>query len=106
MSQDSKSIEEGDVLKAKEQVMKNQNYAYTSMWDSTRGRHRALLLAMAISDEKGIFSSKFRDQHNLGPSSTVARAADALEEKGLIEKDGNDYVISDTFFQEWIRKIS
>ncbi|QLH09498.1 AAA family ATPase [Candidatus Nitrosotenuis sp. DW1] len=106
MSQDSKSIEERDVLKAKEQVMKNQNYAYTSMWDSTRGRHRALLLAMAISDEKGIFSSKFRERHRLGAPSTVARAADALEEKGLIEKDGNDYVVSDTFFQEWIRKIS
>lgn len=106
ISKEAKSIEESDILQAKEQVLKNQNYAYTSMWDSTKGKQRALLHAMAVSDEKGIFSTDFRQKYHLGASSTVARAVEYLEEKGFIEKDGNDYVISDAFFQEWVKRIS
>lgn len=106
MSRDAKDVQENDVIQGKEQVLKNQNYAYTSMWDSTKGVQRALLHAMAVSDEKGIFSSGFREKYHLGAPSTVARAVEYLEEKGFIEKDGNDYVISDAFFQEWIKRLS
>lgn len=105
ISQEKKSAEEEDTVLAKEQVLKNQNYAYTSMWDSTKGKQRALLHAMAISDEKNIFSTDFREKYRLGASSSVARAVEYLEEKGLVEKDSNDYVISDAFFQEWIKRI-
>ncbi len=106
ISQEKKSVEEEDITQAKEQVLKNQNYAYTSMWDLTKGKQRALLHAMAISDEKTIFSTDFREKYRLGASSTVARAVEYLEEKGLVGKDRNDYVISDAFFQEWIKRIS
>ncbi len=105
MSKSSKNVKDDYVSEAKEQVMKNQNYAYTAMWDSTKGKQRALLMAMATSGEKEIFSSDFREDHSLGAPSTVARAAEYLEEKGLIEKDGKDYVFSDTFFQEWIKQL-
>lgn len=106
ISQEKKNVEESDIEQAKEQVLKNQNYAYTSMWDSTKGKQRALLHAMAISDEKNIFSTDFREKYRLGASSTVARAVEYLEKKGLIEKDSSNNVISDTFFQEWIKRIS
>lgn len=105
MSKSSKNVKDDYVSEAIEQVMKNQNYAYTAMWDSTKGKQRALLMAMATSEEKEIFSSDFREDHSLGAPSTVARAAEYLEEKGLIEKDGKDYVVSDTFFQEWIKQL-
>lgn len=106
ISQEKKNVEESDIEQAKEQVLKNQNYAYTSMWDSTKGKQRALLHAMAISDEKNIFSTDFREKYRLGASSTVARAVEYLEKKGLLEKDSSNNVISDTFFQEWIKRIS
>lgn len=106
ISQEKKNVEESDIEQAKEQVLKNQNYAYTSMWDSTKGKQRALLHAMAISDEKNIFSTDFREKYRLGASSTVARAVEYLEKKGLIEKDSSNNVISDAFFQEWIKRIS
>ncbi len=105
MSMKSKTVKNDHVSKAKEQVMQNQNYAYTLLWDSVKGRQRSLLSAMAISDAKEIFSSDFREKYRLGASSTVARAAEYLEEKGLIEKDGKNYIISDTFFQEWVRQL-
>ena len=101
-----KIVKDTDVSKAIEQVMKNQNYAYTLLWDSIRGKQRILLYSIASSGNKRVFSSSFRDKYGLGAPSTVARAAAALEEKGLIEKEENNYVISDTFFKEWLRQMN
>jgi hypothetical protein len=106
MSRDTKVVQENDVAQGKEQVLKSQNYAYTSMWDSIKGVQRALLYAMAVSGEKGVFSTGFREKYHLGASSTIARAVEYLEEKDFIEKDNDGYVISDAFFQEWIKRIS
>lgn len=105
-SQGSKTVKDTDISKAAEQVMKNQNYAYTSLWDSIRGKQRVLLSSMASSGGKKIFSSDFRDRHSLGAPSTVARAADTLEERGLIEKEEGNYVISDIFFKEWLKRMN
>lgn len=105
-SQGRKTVKDSDISKALEQVMKNQNYAYTSLWDSIRGKQRTLLSSMASSGDKKIFSSDFRDMYSLGAPSTVARTAAALEEKGLIEKEENSYVISDAFFKEWLKRMN
>ena len=105
MAMKSKIVKNIHVSKAKEQVVHNQNYAYTLLWDSAKGRQRSLLYAMAVSDTKEIFSSDFREKYHLGAPSTVARAVEYLEEKGLIEKDGKNYLVSDTFFQEWIQQL-
>lgn len=105
ISKKSKSVKEDFVHEALNQVMRNQSHAYATIWDSTKGKQRALLMAMAISDENKIFSSGFREKYQLGAPSTVARAVKYLEEKGLIEKDDKDYVIADAFFQEWIKQL-
>ena len=105
-SRGTKIPKDTDISKAVEQVMKNQDYAYTSLWDSVRGRQRILLSSMASSGNRKIFSSSFRDKYGLGAPSTVARAATALEERGLIDKEEHNYVISDTFFEEWLKRMS
>ena len=105
-SNETKIVKDADVSKAIEQVMKNQNYAYMSLWDSIRGKQRILLSSIASSGNKKVFSSSFREKYSLGAPSTVARAAATLEEKGLIEKEENNYVISDTFFKEWLKRMN
>jgi AAA+ ATPase superfamily predicted ATPase len=104
-SKETNQVTEEIISAATEQVLKNQNYAYTSLWDSIKGKQRTLLLAMADSDDKEIYSSEFRARYSLGASSSVAKAVKTLEEKGLLEKEGNDYVISDAFFKEWLRRL-
>jgi len=99
-------VTEKAVSDATEQVLKNQNYAYTSMWDSVRGKQRALLLAMASSGGSKIYSSEFRARHSLGAPSSVAKAAKMLEEQGLLEREGEDYVISDAFFRKWLERFA
>ncbi|MDE1862720.1 MAG: ATP-binding protein [Thaumarchaeota archaeon] len=101
----TKSVETDDITVAKEQLMRNQNYAYTALWDSIKGKQRAVLLAMAKTGQKEIFASDFREDNGLGAPSTIARAAQYLEEKGLIEKNGSQYGISDTFFEEWLKRL-
>lgn len=90
---------------AAEQVMKNQNYAYTSMWDATKGKQRSLLMALAVSDKPRIYSVDFRNTYHLGAASTVEKAAKYLEEKGLIDREDDDYLISDIFFKEWLKRM-
>lgn len=104
-SRKANQVTEQIIYDATEQVLKNQNYAYTSLWDSVRGKQRTLLLAMADSDDREIYSSEFRARYSLGASSSVAKAVKTLEEKGLLEKEGDDYVISDAFFKEWLRRL-
>ncbi len=92
---------------ATEQVLKNQNYAYAFLWDSVKGKQRTLLLSMADSDDdREIYSSEFRARYSLGSPSSVAKAVKTLEERGLLEKEGDVYVISDAFFREWLRRLA
>lgn len=98
-----KQVKKEFIVTAKEQVMKNQNYAYTSMWASVKGKQRALLHAMSVFHLAPIYSSDFRTKFNLGAASTVQKAVQLLEEKGLIERDSDNYVISDIFFREWLK---
>lgn len=101
----SRDVKKEFVKIAKEQVMKNQNYAYTSMWESVKGKQRALLLALSASDEDQIYSSNFRTKFSLGPASTVEKAAHSLAEKGFVEREGGKYSISDIFFKEWLKSL-
>ncbi len=105
ISKKSRRAETGYVEDAKEQLMKNQDYAYAAMWDSVSDRQRSILVAMATSGGGGIFSHGFREAYSLGPSSTVARAVRSLEGRGLVEKSGKRYAVSDAFFAEWLRRL-
>ena len=96
---------EQTISDATEQVLKNQNYAYTSLWDSVKGKQRTLLLAMSDSEDTEIYSSEFRARYSLGAPSSVAKAAKTLEEKGLLEKESGGYFIADAFFKEWLRRL-
>ena len=101
----TKIVKDYDISNAIDQVIKNQNYAYTTLWDSLKEKQRILLSSMISLENEKIFSSSFRDKCGLSAPSTVARAADALEKKGLIEKKENNYFISDTFFKEWLKRM-
>ncbi|HVP23173.1 MAG TPA: ATP-binding protein, partial [Conexivisphaerales archaeon] len=55
-------------------LMSNQGYAYTTMWESVRGKQRSLLLAMAREGGSNIYSKEFIDRNDLSGPSTVQKA--------------------------------
>ena len=86
--------------------MKNQNYAYTSMWESLRGSQRSLAIAMAVSETTKIFSNDFLKKYNLGSVATIQTAAQLLEKKSILEKESGNYVLVDGFFKEWLKRMN
>ncbi|HEV2192188.1 MAG TPA: ATP-binding protein [Nitrosopumilaceae archaeon] len=104
--EDQKMVKEEFLISAVTQVMNNQNYAYTTMWAPLTKSQRSLLIGLAISNDSKIYSSEFRTKYGLGAASSVERAAKSLEEQGILEKERDDYVISDIFFKNWVTKIA
>jgi AAA+ ATPase superfamily predicted ATPase len=101
-----KTVKEEFISTATAQVMNNQNYAYTTLWEPLTKPQRSLLIALATSRGQKIYSHEFRGRYGLGAASTVERSAKSLEERGVLEKYGDDYIISDIFFKGWLRKVT
>lgn len=99
-----KVITKDDITKAKQKCIHSQSYAYTTIWDGLSAKQRELILAIASTPRASIYSQDFINKYSLGASATVQRAADALEKKGLIDRENSNYVISDAFFGEWIKE--
>lgn len=106
----SKQARRSDLDAAVNQVMSNQNYAYTSIWEELSVKQRSMLFALAREEEKGemvqrrIFSKEFLEEYNLASPSTVQRAVEQLEEKELVERENGGHRVSDIFFSRWLSK--
>lgn len=105
MCHESGHAKDSDVELALKGLMTNQSYAYTTMWESVRGKQRSLLLAIAKEGGSGIYSKDFIDRNDLSGPSTVQKAVRYLEEKGLIDRQNGSYTISDVFFKEWLEQM-
>jgi len=105
LCRDSGKVKESDVETGVKQVISNQNYAYSTIWESLRKTQRSVLIALATLDEgerSKIYSKDFLDSYDLPSASSVQRAAAALEEKGVIERQNGYFVISDIFLKKWL----
>jgi uncharacterized protein len=103
ISHDSGKIRDSDIDGAIKQVISNQNYAYSSLWDSLRKTQRSMLAALAVSrNDRRIYSKDFLDAHDLASASSVQRAISALEEKGIVDRQNGGVVISDVFLKRWL----
>jgi len=100
-----KTITDEIITSAMEQVMKNQNHAYSSIWDPLVSKQRGLLVGMATTENPKIYSSEFVSKFGLASASATQRSAQSLEERGILEKEGNDFIIADIFFKKWIAKM-
>lgn len=62
-------------------------------------------LLQAIAVEDGITqptSGKFITNHNLTSASSVTTSLKALEDKEMITRDGNKWIVYDVFFSRWL----
>ncbi len=109
--QGSDHIGDDDIEKATKQVISNQDYAYTTLWEALRKTQRSLLVAVAKEQEgrgvgEGIYSKVFIDTYDLASPSSVQRAVASLEEKGIIDRQDEKFVIPDVFLREWLLRRS
>jgi AAA+ ATPase superfamily predicted ATPase len=87
-------------------LLKRENYAYTTLWESLALNQRKFLKGLASESGKvQPFSSEFIGKYGLGSASNVQRAVDSLLEKDVIDRDNGSFLISDRFFRLWVQSI-
>jgi hypothetical protein len=59
-------------------------------------------LGLAHEESAQPFSAAFVGQYDLSSPSSAQRAAEALVQKDLIDRDNGTFVVLDRFFQRWI----
>jgi DNA-binding MarR family transcriptional regulator len=65
-----------------------------------------IMLAIAKEQEvKNPLSQEFLRKYNLGPTSTVSSALKALEEKEVVIKEKDTYLLHDVLFSRWLEKL-
>jgi len=96
------------VLEVLQLLLERESYACEGLWQTLTLTQRRLLTGLA-SEEKPtkVFSSAFLQRYGLGSASSAQRAAEALIDRGVIDRDNGSLVIADVipFFDIWIQRM-
>jgi len=106
LCEENTSITSQDINLAVNILLNRENYAYTALWESIGKNQKRFLKGLAL-ESKGVktFSSEFFLKYGLRSASNVQRAAEALLERDIIDRENGYFVIIDRFFKIWIKKI-
>lgn len=88
-----------------EQIIMLKNDYYQELFVQQSISKKQLLQALCSSG-KNIFSENYLRNNNLPAASTIQRAAKGLLNSGIIDKQHDEYFISDPFFKMYIKKFS
>ena len=87
-------------------LLEREAYAYTALWESFAPNQRRFLLGLATEPSGARpFSSRFVRHHRLRSASSAQRAAEALLERDIIDREDGSFLISDRFFKAWIQRM-
>lgn len=88
------------------EILKLQQDAYISFWDSLTTRQQNFLLCLAKGETGPVTQAAVIHKWRLGSAATITKVAKKLEEHGFIERRSKiGTAISDPFFADWIRKM-
>jgi len=90
---------------ALDMLLTREGYAYTTLWESLALNQRRFLVGLAKSEGPvQPFSAEFTHEFGLRSASNAQRAAEALIEKDVIDRDAGSFTIVDRFFKLWIQR--
>jgi uncharacterized protein len=95
------------VQEAVQLLLERETYAYTALWESLTLSQRRLLTGLASEEviPAKVFSSAFLRHCGLGSASSAQRAAGALIDRDVIDRDYGSFVVADRFFRIWIQQM-
>ena len=86
-------------------VLRRLSYPFSVLWENLASNQQTLLRGLAAEGPRARpFSSAFLKAHRLA-SSSAHRAAEALLERDVIDREGEGYVIGDRFFRLWVQRL-
>jgi len=92
-----------DVKWVSEDLVAGQSTYYEQLWQQLSSAQRAALQALAHMGPSQIYSQSVRTEYRLGPASTVQRAIESLNSKGILDRYKGHYFFLDPLFPQWIR---
>lgn len=95
-------VDDDDITNGIGDILKNQNELFISWFESLTMHQRAVLMALARTDE--IFSNDTRQEHSLGSAASVQTSLKALVKNALVVKEDRKYTIADPFFETWLKR--
>lgn len=95
------------VEEAVQLLLERESYAYATLWESLSQNQRRFLKGLA-HESAGVkpFSAEFIQTYRLGAASNAQRAAQALLERDVIDRDDGSYLIADRFFRIWVQRMT
>jgi len=103
LGEPNQSLKANALEKAINILLNRESYAYTMLWESLTSNQQRFLRGLSVKpSEMRPFSSEFLKSCGIKSSSSAQRAAEALIEKDLIDRENGGLVIVDRFFKIWI----
>ena len=103
-SLEEKEVKERDIKKAINSIISNQQEFYFTIWDDLSLHQRQVLIAIVKTGGENIYSKDFISDNNLSSISTVQKSISTILREEIVEKQNNEYQITDVFFVEWIKQ--
>jgi len=101
---DKREITVDDITPSMNGILDGQSAVYVSIWNTLPRHQKRILIAIAASGGKKMFSRDFIRDNDLGATSSVQTSIKLLLKKEIVEKEGDIYYITDVFFKSWIQK--
>lgn len=96
----------GDVDRALQQHLAETSDLHGRVWGQCSDRERRILRMLAWTPSVEPTSEVARNQHGLGPSSTVTKALAALVKSEVLVRTEQGYVFDDPFFRAWVQRAT
>lgn len=105
-----RSLKPAHVDEAVSQLLAESQHFFIATWDRLTLAQRRLLGALAGGHDSDLFAEEVRQQHELGPSSSVAKNLERLRDLGVVAREarqkapGHIYRVVDPMFTLWVRQ--
>lgn len=86
---------------AADEIVQSHDNDYERLWNSFNRTDMTVLTGISHNDISPL-SDEFSRLYGTGASSTVFSALQRLAKKGMLVKEGSEYIIDDPFFKRWI----
>jgi len=104
----SKNLEitESSIADIQQDILDQDKPYFGYLYNMLTSQQQKVLKAIASNFENlPLLSSRFIQNHNLGPMSSVQGAIKSLLDKDLIELTSENYILTDVIFKNWLKSI-
>ena len=84
-------------------ILYDKNEEFLMTYDRLNTSSTIVLEIILKTEGKGLFRKENLSKYQMAPS-TVKKALNSLQEKGVIEKRNNKYIFQDIFLELWLKE--